>query len=271
MATAGSTIDRGATERWDNLTGNFLYSAVLLLFFQPWQGLKAVQGPPFLFYFLLYCRSTGCCHESRLSEINSGFFLLTLILSSSDSHFISTLTCKRSVLGAAQVSFSSFENIHSSQVDQYAAYLRLSCGESWDLQLQLVKVDSLIYELFSGFSVGGIFYRFCFVLFSCVFKVLITRVFLCAVPPPLWLAMWSRIVLLSCPWLFKRCTFLGWLFFRLSRFLSLSLPYILPCELISVFPPFLPCQTARVHLTESLPCPQEGFLTASCKLHISNW
>lgn len=219
---------------------NFLYSAGFFPICQPWRSLKAVQSPSFLFYFLLRCCCSGCCHESRLSWNSSGFFLL----------LISTITCKISSLAAAQVSFSSFDKIINPK-----------------------KVHRLINWSSCQVSASiASFYRFFFVLFSvCVQGAHYSCLALCSSP----ISLISHVILRSTFLLrltVQSLHFSMLAFFRLfSGFISLSLLYSLPCGLISVFRPFLASQTARARLTKSLHCPQEGFLTASREPHISNW
>lgn len=219
---------------------------------------KSSPEPTCLVYFPLHCCSSGCCHENRLSQINSGFFLLILILSSSDTQSISTLVKYR-------VSFSSFEKISNHQ--QVHRLSRIFYILWWALRF---KLDSLSYELLSGFCVGCILLQILFCSFQlCVQGAHYSCLSLCSSTTSV-----ISYVISPCPPLLPLAVLfsVGFCFFQtFSGFLSLSLPYFLPCGLISVFRPFLACQTARVRLTESLHCPQEGFLTASCELHISNW
>lgn len=83
-------------------------------------------------------------------------------------------------------------------------------------------------------AVLGSFYRFFH--FSSLLKAFITHVYFCAV---LFLRP-SKVIsflLPCCPWLFNRCVFLRPVFVFLHFFsiLSFSLPYFLPCGLISCF------------------------------------
>lgn len=119
----------------------------------------------------------------------------------------------------------------------------ISWDELWDLQLQPVMLDFLSYELLSGFCVGGILLQ----ILLCSFQLCVQG------------AHYSCLPLCSSPTSV------------ISDLALSSSPYFWPCGLISVFRPFLTCQTARVRFTELLLCPQEGFLTASCEPHISNW
>lgn len=148
------------------------------------------------------------------------------------ANFISTLPCKRSLFGAAQVSFCSVGEkklVTTSQINPPDILYCVTSPEMYSFSplgwihqaMGSCQVSALVASL----------YRFCLVLFSCVLKVLITRVFLCTAPPPLWLAMSSRVVLLSCPWLFNGCTFLGWF---LREFFFFSPPQTFSFSLIFV-------------------------------------
>lgn len=171
------------------------------------------------------------------------------------------------------------KKISHHKSDQSAGYLIL-CDEPRDVQLQPLRLDSPSDGLLSGFCVGGIPLQ----ILPCSFQLCAQGAHysclpLYSSPTSVISHVISRchpLLPLAVQWLhFSRLVFKGVFFFSPPDFFFFSylchFLIFLTCRTISIFRPFLACQRASVRLTPSLHCPQEGFLTASCEPHISNW
>lgn len=123
----------------------------------------------------------------------------------------------------------------------------------------------------SGFCVGGFFLQILHCSFQlCVQGAHYSCLPLCSSPTSVMShVIWGcpPLLPLAVQWLhFPRLLFGLFSFSTDLFFFSYLCHFLLPS-----FRPSLACQKARVRLTGWLYCPQEGFLTASCEPHISNW